>query len=106
MKKKREMGVKEIEAQFEKQSIVADVDGSRPIKFHPGHSCGRCFGFGVYVGQQFTGEPGGYTFEAGGVMDYTDIIRLYDAIPENDREEARVALSEGKKLGRPSWYRE
>ncbi len=79
--------------------IIVEVAGSYPLKFQFGHSCGECFGFGVCVGREFFDRAGKYTFHAGGVMDYTDILRLYAAIPKSDLKAAKRALANGKRLG-------
>ena len=65
------------------KSKIIKVAGSYAIKFEPNHSCGKVFGFGVYIAEDLFNDR---NFSAGGVMSYRDIEKLYKWSIEERKE--------------------
>jgi len=57
------------------QSIVVNVAGSYRMKFTPNHGCSKKFGFEVRIAKDLGGNS--KEFDAGGVISYADIEKLY-----------------------------
>lgn len=73
--------------------MIVDVAGSYALKFEAGHYCGKNYGFGVYIAKHL-GTPITTEFNAGGVMDFRDIERLYKWAKRYQKKYPRKSLSE------------